>query len=92
MLTSVSAAEPPRLIGRAAGWCADVAEPNYEGRRAAQPRAKRGRSKLSAAAPLPEDAIQAATCLKCGMPMRTGRHASLEQCIAALRDRLADLE
>lgn len=40
-------------------------------------------------APLPRDEVPATMCLRCGL---RGQHRDSADCIAALRDRIADLE
>jgi hypothetical protein len=73
--------------------CADRGRPDKAERQdrenfLAAARMDRRRAK-TLAEPKPFDAIPCGTCLKCGL---RGRHAGPGECIAALRDRLADLE
>jgi hypothetical protein len=42
--------------------------------------------------PRDEDKIPARMCLNCGVISPAGKHETLEDCIDALRDRIAELE
>ena len=80
------------MIRSAAAMCAEHGTKGHlwgsesPERPAASRASRRPRAALQ---PRPDDAVQAETCLRCGL---RGVHGTPGDCITALRDRLADLE
>jgi hypothetical protein len=76
--------EPSSMMSTAASACADLGLDHVQG-----PGRRRGR-RIKLAAARAEDAMPEGTCLRCGI---VGEHRNgPDQCIEALRDRLARFE
>jgi hypothetical protein len=81
--------EPRSLIGCSAGIAADAAL-SLTREEWAQLKRKRRRRALTPAQPA--DRVPRNLCPKCGMLNGSGAHKTADECIAALRDRLARFE